>query len=143
MPVGQFDAGEQFRRQSRATAFVALGRQRQGEIRAGQGGGQVQADMAMAQLMADQRRGEQQQRRVLVIQFEAEAGQGAVQRTQPAMFDPGVEQRQETLRVLQLGQRRGRLVQQGQLFAHALTSSSWPLNSASRASISSRGGRAR
>ncbi len=99
--------------------------------------------MAMAQLMADQRRGEQQQRRALAIQFEAEAGQGTVQRTQPAMFDPGVEQRQETLRVLQLGHRRGRLVQQGQLFAHALTSSIWPLNSASRASISSRGGRAR
>jgi len=107
-PVGQFDAGEQFRRQACATAFVALGWQRQGKIRAGQGGGQVQADMAMAQLMADQRRGEQQQRRALAIQFEAEAGQGTVQRTQPAMFDPGVEQRQETLRVLQLGHRRGR-----------------------------------
>jgi len=58
----QVEVGEQLRRQQQgAGQGVALRRQGQGEIGLGQGLLQVEADMAVAQLVAGQGGGQQQQ----------------------------------------------------------------------------------
>ena len=60
-PCLQVEVGQQLRRQQqRAGQCVALWRQRQGKVGLGQGLLQVEADVAVAQLMAGQRCGKQQ-----------------------------------------------------------------------------------
>ena len=142
-PLRQIDATEDLRGQQRgARSVLAFRRQRQGEVRIGQGRRQIQADVAVAELVAGQRAGEQRQRRALLVQLVEEGHQRTVEGAQPAALDPGVQQRQQAGAVVQFGGRRRLARQQGQLFAHATSSTALPLNSASSASISSRGGRA-
>ena len=113
---------------------------RQPEARLGKAGGQVQADMAVTELQAAQRRTEQQQWRAVRVQFHTETRQRDVQYTQPALALPAVEQRQHGLAVVQC-RVMGR--QQGQLLTHRLRSLCWPRNSSSRASSRACGGRSR
>ena len=79
---------QQLRRQERRARLVAFGWQRQGGIGITQGGGEIQADMAMAELMAGQGRGQEHRRVALGFEFAEKAGEGPVHLAQPAALHP-------------------------------------------------------
>jgi hypothetical protein len=86
-------AREQLRRQQHGAGLqVAFRRQGQGEIRCFEGLEQVQAHMAVAQLMAGQGRGQQHQGIGLRVEFMQKADERLIQRAQPATLDPTFEQ---------------------------------------------------
>jgi|GEM_PF-5668805 len=57
--------------------------------------------MALAQLMAGQRRGQQQQRRCLGVEVGEEMRQGTIQLTQPVAFAPGRQQLEQGVAIFQ------------------------------------------
>src|SRR5690606_13745700 len=63
LPARYVEVGEQLRGQTRLAGQLAFGRQRQGKVRFFQRGGQVQAHVALAELVTGQRGGDEQQRR--------------------------------------------------------------------------------
>ena len=67
---------------------------------------QVQADVAVAQLMAGQGRGQQHQRIVVGRSSCEKRHEGFVQRTQPAPFDPARQQQQQVIGATQRRQAR-------------------------------------
>ena len=156
-PSAQVQAGQQLRRQQQWPGQgIPFRWQRQSEVRLGQGLRQVQANMAMAQLMAGQGRRQQHQRVAARSTLFEEAHERAVEGAQPAALHPAVEQGQQVLAVAQGGQRAQVLgLQRGgqqviEASAHGAApvnrsccSGAWtPRNKASSASISARGGRA-
>ncbi len=154
-PGVQVKVGQQLRGQQQgAGQGVAFRRQRQGKIGLGQGLLQVEADMAVAQLVAGQCGGQQQQGVATGGSLLQERYERTVQGTQPAPLYPAVEQLQEVAAVMLwrqgeqvLGvQRGGQQVDEASAHITApanrscCTGGCSPRNSASRLSISSRGG---
>ncbi len=102
LPVGEGELAEQRAGpRRRVLQAVALRRQGEGQVRFGQGLCQVQADMAAAELMAGQRRGQQQWGGGVGHLPGEEGGEGAVQGAQPAAGYPAVEQGEQRRRVAQ------------------------------------------
>ncbi|MNR21982.1 hypothetical protein D3C85_1389140 [compost metagenome] len=97
----QVEVGQQLRGQQQgAGQGVAFRRQRQGEIGLGQGLLQVEADMAVAQLVAGQSGGQQQQGVATGGSLLQERYERTVQGTQPAPLYPAVEQLQQVTAVM-------------------------------------------
>ena len=109
-PGRQIEAAEHLGRQreflARRPTLVALGRQRQRERGIPQRRFQVKADVAAAELVAGQRRGQHQQRRRIGHLAHQEAGEGLVERPEPLAVDPALEQRERGGRVAQRGRSR-------------------------------------
>ncbi|CRN03439.1 hypothetical protein [Pseudomonas sp. 34 E 7] len=92
-PVGAVQPLEQLRRQQhRAGLQVAFGRQRQGKVRRLQGFEQVEAYVAVTQLVTGQCRRQQHQGIGLWVKLVQEADEGSVQGPQPATVDPALQQ---------------------------------------------------
>ncbi|MNF88420.1 hypothetical protein D3C84_709150 [compost metagenome] len=137
---------------------IPFGRQRQGEVRLFEGLEQIQADMAVAELVTGQCRGQQHQRIIIGGELMQKGHEGLVQRPQPAAFDPAREQQQQVIGTTQGGQVRQAVGGQwrGQQIGEGATHSNSPCTQAgsalgsglpwnirSRRSISSFGGRAK
>ena len=114
-PAVQRNARQYRRRQRRIDQALPFRRQRQGKIRFGQRGGQIQANMPMAQLMAHQRRRQQHCRAGFRRLLQQKPGEGPVQRPQPAVGPPVVQQLQQRVAAVQLRCRCGQRAQQVQL----------------------------
>ena len=101
-PAVQRNARQYRRRQRRIDQALPFRRQRQGKIRFGQRGGQIQANMPMAQLMADQRRRQQHCRAGFRRLLQQKPGEGPVQRPQPTVGQPVIQQVQQRGCAIQL-----------------------------------------
>ncbi len=103
-PGGEIQLGQQVAGQRRRVAqVVAFRRQRERQVGGGESLGEIEAHVAAAELMAGQRRGEQQQGRGVVHLALEEARQRPIQRAQPAALHPAVEQGEQRLGVVKRG----------------------------------------